>query len=48
MDFDTFRAGSFTTAPAVALGANVDAKFHDHILRGGLNYAFGGPVVAKD
>ena len=47
LDFDTFRAGGFTTAPAVAIGANVDAKFHDHILRVGSNRAFSGPVVAK-
>jgi outer membrane immunogenic protein len=47
MDFDSFRAGSFTTAPVVALGANVDTRFHDHILRAGLNYTFGGPVVAR-
>jgi len=47
MDFDTFRAGTFTTAPAVAIAGNVDTSFHDHILRVGLNYTFGGPVVAK-
>ena len=41
VDFDTFRAGAFTTAPAVALGANVDTKFHHHILRVGVNYGFG-------
>jgi outer membrane immunogenic protein len=47
MDFDTFRAGTFSAAPAVAIAANVDTSFHDHILRVGLNYTFGGPVVAK-
>ncbi|HVQ73780.1 MAG TPA: hypothetical protein VMT08_40380 [Bradyrhizobium sp.] len=44
MDFDSFRAGSFTLA---AIVANVDTRFHDHVLRVGLNYAFGGPVIAK-
>ncbi|UPK02043.1 outer membrane protein [Bradyrhizobium sp. 170] len=47
MDFDTFRAGSFTLAPASAIRADVDTRFHDHVLRVGLNYAFGGPVIAK-
>lgn len=47
LDFDTFRAGTFSAAPAVAIAANVDTRFHDHILRVGLNYTFGGPVVAK-
>ncbi|WP_291848315.1 outer membrane beta-barrel protein [Bradyrhizobium sp.] len=42
MDFDTFRAGSFSLAPASAIGANVDSRFHDHVLRVGLNYAIGG------
>jgi outer membrane immunogenic protein len=47
MDFDSFRAGSFTLLPAVPIGANVDTRFHDHVLRVGLNYTFGGPVIAK-
>jgi outer membrane immunogenic protein len=47
MDFDSFRAGTFTLAPLAAIGANVDTRFHDHVLRVGLNYAFGGPVIAK-
>ena len=28
-------------------GADVDTRFRDLILRAGLNYTFGGPVVAK-
>jgi hypothetical protein len=47
MDFESFRAGSFTLAPLDAIAANVDTRFHDHVLRVGLNYAFGGPVIAK-
>ena len=47
MDFDTFRAATFTLAPLATIGGNVDTRFHDHILRVGLNYTFGGPVVAK-
>ncbi|MDI1266334.1 MAG: porin family protein [bacterium] len=46
MDFDTFRAGTFTVVPGL-VGANVDSRFRDHVLRAGLNYTFGGPVVAK-
>ena len=47
MDFDTFRAGTFTLVPLATIGANVDTRFHDHVLRVGVNYAFGGPVIAK-
>jgi len=28
-------------------GNDVDVRFRDHILRAGINYQFGGPVVAK-
>ena len=42
MDFDGFRAGSFSLAPASAITGNVDTSFHDHVLRVGLNYSFGG------
>ena len=47
MDLDSFRAGSFTLAPGSAIRADVDSHFRDHILRVGLNYTFGGPVVAR-
>jgi outer membrane immunogenic protein len=47
MDFDSFRAGTFTLAPGSLISANVDTRFHDHVLRVGLNYTFGGPVIAK-
>jgi outer membrane immunogenic protein len=47
MDFVSFRAGTFTLAPGSLISANVDTRIHDHVLRVGLNYAFGGPVIAK-
>lgn len=47
MDLDNFRAGSFTLAPGSLIAANVDSRFRDHILRAGINYTFGGPVIAK-
>ena len=47
MDFDSFRAGSFTLAPASAIRADVDTRFHGRVLRVGLNNTFGAPVVAK-
>jgi outer membrane immunogenic protein len=47
MDLGRFNAGTFTLAPASPIAANVSSKFTDHILRAGINYKFGGPVVAK-
>ncbi|TPQ36285.1 hypothetical protein C2U70_13100 [Bradyrhizobium guangdongense] len=47
MDLGRFGSGPFTLAPAAAIGANVSSSFTDHILRVGVNYQFGGPVVAK-
>ena len=47
MDLDSFRAGSFTLAPGSTIRGDVDSHFRDHILRAGLNYTFGGPVIAK-
>jgi hypothetical protein len=47
MDLQSYRSGTFTVAPLSTIGANVDSHFRDHILRVGLNDAFGGPVVAK-
>jgi outer membrane immunogenic protein len=47
LDLDSFRAGSFSLAPASTIGARVDSHFRDHILRAGINYTFGGPVVAR-
>jgi len=31
MDFDSFRAGTFTLAPGSLISANVDTRFHDHV-----------------
>ena len=47
MDLGSFNAGTYTLAPLAVIGARVDSDFRDHILRAGINYKFGGPVVAK-
>jgi outer membrane immunogenic protein len=47
MDLGRFSSGPFTLAPASNISANVSSHFTDHILRAGINYQFGGPVVAK-
>ncbi|WP_448044779.1 outer membrane protein [Bradyrhizobium liaoningense] len=47
MDLGRFSSGPFTLAPAATISANVSSHFTDHILRAGINYQFGGPVVAK-
>jgi len=47
MDLGGFSGGSFTTTTVPPIGARVDTKFTDHILRAGINYKFGGPLVAR-
>ena len=47
MDLGRFNNASFTLAPGSLIGVNVSSKFTDNILRVGVNYRFGGPVVAK-
>ena len=50
MDLGGFRSGTVSLvpiAPAALIAARVDTNFTDHILRAGINYKFGGPVVAK-
>jgi outer membrane immunogenic protein len=47
MDLGRSNAGTFTLAPASVIAANVSSNFADHILRAGVNYRFGGPVVAR-
>lgn len=47
MDLGRFNSATFTLAPAAPIGANVSSDFTDHILRAGINYKFGGPVVAR-
>ncbi|MBR1088694.1 porin family protein [Bradyrhizobium manausense] len=48
MDLGRFDSGPFTLAPAGStIATNVSSRFTDNILRAGINYEFGGPVVAK-
>jgi outer membrane immunogenic protein len=47
MDFGRFNTATFTLAPGSPIGVNVSSKFTDNILRAGINYKFGGPVVAR-
>ncbi|MBR0833238.1 porin family protein [Bradyrhizobium manausense] len=47
MDLGRFSSGPFTLAPGSTIAANVSSRFTDNILRAGINYQFGGPVVAK-
>jgi outer membrane immunogenic protein len=47
MDLGRFNNSTFTLAPGSLIGVNVSSKFTDNILRAGINYKFGGPVVAK-
>lgn len=47
MDLGGFSGGTLSLAPAALVATRVDTNFTDHILRAGLNYKFGGPVVAK-
>jgi outer membrane immunogenic protein len=47
MDLGNYNAGTFTLAPLATINGQVNSNFRDHILRAGINYKFGGPVVAK-
>jgi outer membrane immunogenic protein len=47
MDLGRFNSATFTLAPGSLIGVNVSSNFTDHILRAGINYKFGGPVVAR-
>lgn len=47
MDLGRYDSLSLSLAPASLIGARVSSHFTDHILRAGINYQFGGPVVAK-
>jgi len=47
MDLGRFNGATFTLAPGSLIGVNVSSRFTDNILRAGINYKFGGPVVAK-
>jgi len=37
----------FNTVTTTTLNAAFNTRFTDNILRAGINYRFGGPVVAK-
>jgi outer membrane immunogenic protein len=47
MDLGRFDSGPYSLAPLSLISANVSSRFTDHILRAGINYQFGGPVVPK-
>jgi outer membrane immunogenic protein len=47
MDLGRYDSLTLSLAPASLIGARVSSHFTDHILRAGINYQFGGPVVAK-
>jgi outer membrane immunogenic protein len=47
MDLGNYGSGTLSLAPAATIGANFNSHFTDHILRAGINYRFGGPVVAN-
>jgi outer membrane immunogenic protein len=47
MDLGSFNGGTYTLNPGSVFGVRTDSNFRDHILRVGLNYTFGGPVVAR-
>ena len=47
MDLGSYSSGPYTLAPGSTIGVNVNSSFRDQILRAGINYKFGGPVVAK-
>jgi outer membrane immunogenic protein len=47
MDLGSFDGGTYTLAPLSAIGVRTDSDFRDHIVRAGINYTFGGPVVAR-
>lgn len=47
MDVGCFSSGPFTLTPISTISATGSSRFTDHIVRAGINYQFGGPVVAK-
>jgi len=47
MDLGRFNAGTYTLVPSLGISTNVSSRFTDNILRAGINYQFGGPVVAR-
>lgn len=47
MDLGNFNNLAFTLAPLAPIGVRTSSNFTDHIARVGINYRWGGPVVAK-
>ena len=47
MDLGSFNGGTYTLDPGNTIGIRTNSDFRDHILRAGINYTFGGPVVAR-
>jgi outer membrane immunogenic protein len=47
MDLGDFNNINFTLAPLAPIGVRTSSNFPDHIARVGINYRWGGPVVAK-
>jgi outer membrane immunogenic protein len=47
MDLGSYDSLTLSLAPASLIGAHVNSHFTDNILRAGINYQFGGPVIAK-
>ncbi len=47
VDLGSYNSATVSLAPASLIGVNVNSRFTDSILRAGINYRFGGPVVAK-
>ena len=47
MDLGNYNVAGVSLAPASLIGINANSRFTDSIVRAGVNYRFGGPVVAK-
>lgn len=47
MDLGRYDALTLSLAPGSLIASNISSHFTDQILRAGINYQFGGPVVAK-
>ena len=47
IDFGSFNSTALSLLPTVPIGARIHSDVTDNIVRVGLNYKFGGPIVAK-
>ena len=43
----TNNFAALTLLPGAPIGVNLTSRFTDNIVRAGINYKFGGPVVAN-